>query len=537
MPTIMDFYNSGQQARSQQIQNRYLDPMLQQQLYTQQTNNKYLDEKNRLANQYSGLVNSYYGPEHQAAIDYQNIINKYEPRKLEADINSTETNTRFTPLKYGIEAENAVRQNSRYGGAYQYLKSISDMPAAQKAVYLADPENYQNYMQVVQTLKEGTGAMGGPQVLTPQFLKQFNLGNGVMPPQQGGGLAGTPNAPMPSPVMGNMGQGGAPIPMPQGGGLGAPVAPPQGMPPGMPQGQPAALPPNMAPRGPDSPLPPDNMLPPAMQQGTPGGGLGAPMTPSPVATPAAPITPDQATLAANTGINPQQAQMIGENATNEALTPKQRTQLGFQAIANQKIAGAPMTNRAMGAVALEKWIQDNQETFAPRIENAAKYAGALGQGQAAVDRLKKETPDSYVDYDWVVHDFIPNLGNNVKVMEKLASSDQQRKALNDMTQSAFKWDLDPKAAIKYLNMNFDMFGRESQAILNAAQPQFPGVLEKLNNVKPMKGQDYVGANRSTAPTGGANAGMVQVTDGKRTGWIPAANLDKALKIPGVKKVS
>src|SRR3954464_7705347 len=168
MPTIMDYYNTGLTARYNQIQNKYLDPMLQQQLYTQQTNNKYLDEKDRLANQYAGLVNSYYGPEHQAAIDYQGLVNKNYQRNIDSEINSRNTETQYTPLKYGIEAENSVRQNSRYGGAYQYLRSISEMPAAQRALYLADPDNNRNYMELVQSLRDGmSGSQGGPQVLTP----------------------------------------------------------------------------------------------------------------------------------------------------------------------------------------------------------------------------------------------------------------------------------------------------------------------------------------------------------------------------------
>ena len=128
MPNIMDAYNSGLQAASNKIRNRYLDPMLADelyesrtqskyldptlaaqlyalkirnryldpmladelyksrtqskyldptlaaQLYARQTENKFLPEKLRLANEYHGLANKYYAPEHEANIREMNFF-------------------------------------------------------------------------------------------------------------------------------------------------------------------------------------------------------------------------------------------------------------------------------------------------------------------------------------------------------------------------------------------------------------------------------------------------------------------------------
>lgn len=505
-------------------------------------NARYAYSNAQQANEYQKLINQYYGPEHQAAIDYQTITNQYLPDKLrlgndyqglvnkwyapniQSEINAKNAETQFTPLKYAIQAENAMRNNSRFGGSYQYLKSVADLPAEQRSIWMANPDNYTQYQAEIQNLhnsmsNQGAGGGGSSSLITPALLKRVGLeslsqdivgapaAKGVIvSPQQTGGLAaplagmsgapaqgGSPQVVVNVPQPQQMPQG-QPVSQPQGGmaaplqgmtPMGAPpMAPPQmgGMTPmGAPQA-PMGVPQGQPPMGgqPQRPMAPNQGVPPA-----PNGGL-------PANTP--PLTPTAAAVGAKDGVAPQEANQVANDAKNDGLTPQMRQQLGFQMVANKKMVGQYITNRALGAVTLEKLLVDNQDRFAPAFENASKYAGLLGAGQLTIDQFKKEHPQEYQDYMWVTQDLVPNLSNNVKVMEGLSSTNQQRHALNDMYLSVLQWKSDPKMAINNINKTIGLFKAQAQASLAAAQPQYPGVLEQLYGLK-MSGKDYVGPGR------------------------------------------
>lgn len=391
--------------------------------------NKYLPEKLQGENKYRGLVNEWYAP------------------NMKSEINARDTQTKFTPLKYAIEAENATRGNSRYDDAQKFMRSLGEMPAAQRTIWFSDPNNYDYYLKMQEVFKSGIGdkKQNGGNILTPQFLQKFGLEGGAQQqvPQQG--MA----APIQSPPSGGM-QPSAPAQQ----GIGQPMGMPQEMAPPQ-QGQV-----NIPGVGPVNAPPPQGQVTPQVEQ-----------------------------------VIPPESQ-VAPNANPVELTPQQKTQLGFQSVANQKVAGSTMTNRGVMAVGLANFIQQNKDVFAPRIENASKYAGVIGKGQKEIDRLKKETPEAYRDYLWVTKDFIPNLSNNIRMMEKLANTNEQTTLLNDMNSSYLRWDIDPKTSIKYLNMGMDMFERQSKAILDAAQPLYKGVLEQLNGIKTGGEQgDYVGSQQ------------------------------------------
>jgi hypothetical protein len=97
---------------------------------------------------------------------------------------------------------------------------------------------------------------------------------------------------------------------------------------------------------------------------------------------------------------------------------------------------------------------------------------------------------------WVTQDLVPNISNNVKVMEGLSSTDTQRNALNEMLNSVLHWDSDPKMAVKNINKTIGLLKAQADASLKTAQPMYPGVLEQLYGIKEGAG-DYVGANRTT----------------------------------------
>ena len=249
-------------------------------------------------------------------------------------------------------------------------------------------------------------------------------------------------------------------------------------------------------------------------------GLNTPMAPmAPQMQPQTPVVPQVPTLPTNPPVasmpapsvapqqQPTQAPRLAQvsprspiddteidKTPTEQLTPAQKTYLASVAETNAKIAGKPATTRAVGAATMEKFIQDNKDTFAPRLKNAAEYAGALGRGKEYADKLSGKNPEALQDYTWVNNDFIPQLTNNVRIMEKLSVTPFQQKQVNEMTAAAFKWYQSPDTAITYINKNFDMFGREAQAALDAAQPYKKGVLEKMYGLNTNSG-DYIGNNK------------------------------------------
>jgi hypothetical protein len=447
MPTIMEMYNTGLAAREQQTRNKYLDPALAAQTSIAQTQAQYLPDQYKLANQYQGLINQYYGPNITSQINERNINSKYKP------------------LEVGISLQNSLRNSSRFGDAANVVRSINSMNSADQTLYLSDPNNLAAYTSALKQIQQGvTNGTPSNQVLTPDFMRQFgfNVGGGA---GGGAGLAANPAMPPAQPA-------------PQ-------VTPPE--PQQMPSQQPSA---GMA--TPVAPMQPDQQPPPEAAPTTatiPGVGavqMPPASQPSGMATPVV-QPPQQAPAEAHPAVQKAVEQHIAENAPNQVLPLQDRMVLARQAMANQKLAGAPLWNRAQGAVILEKYLQDNQDVFAPRLKNAAEYAGALGKSKLLADKLAAQSPQKLIDYQWVTKDFIPNLGNNVKVMEKLASTDEQRKVLNDMQMGALSWYVDPQASIKLLNMNMDLFHRQAKSIFAAAQPMFPGALEKLNGIKEPSG--------------------------------------------------
>lgn len=531
----VDLVNASNEGVINSAKAKYAYPLTQAELFKNQTENQYLPEKLRLANQHQGLINQYYGPEHQAAIDYQEIINKYQPEKSrlgneyqglvnadyhadkQSEINAKNAETQFVPLKYAIQAENAMRNNSRFGGSYQYLKSIADLPADQRTLYLADPANNQQYMDMIQNLHSsvsgnGGSGQGGSSLITPALLKRVGLETlsqdilGAPAPtgvvvgsEVRGGLAAplqgmSPNGPATQtgtpPVVFNMNNGQPQVqPQQMQGGMAAPL---QGM-------EAPQMPPQIGSSGTGpAPLsmgaPPMQSAPMPMQRAPIQAGPQPAQAASPLAQP---LSAEAAKIADKHNIAPEEVGAVANDAKNPELTEKQKNLLATQMLANKKLVDAVTTKKALSGVTYEKVLGQNQDRIAPAFENAAKYAGILGRGQLTMDRFKAEHPKEYQDYMWVTQDLVPNLSNNVKAMEGLASTDNQRHALNDMYNIPLSWQSDPKMAINNINKTINLFKGQAKAALETAQPRFPGVLEKLYGLNMNDKSDYLGPGRTT----------------------------------------
>lgn len=418
----VNLINSSNQGVLNAAQARYANPMAAAQLYQTQTENQFLPDKLKLANQYQSLINQYYGP------------------SMMADINAKNTETKFTPLKYAIEAQNSNRNNTRFGASSDFIRAINQMKGSDQEIFLSDPANLASYKAALSQMGAGAGNAQYGSLLTPKFLSNFGLASDTFNPS-----SPTTNA-APSGLAGAPG-GNPPPPQP-------PATVQQAPQPSAPGAAPANLPPS---------------------------GLGAsPSTPAQAAPsqPTTPVTIDQAHPAVQQAV----VQHIADNAPNQELTPDERQALAHQSLANQKVAGAKLWNRAQGAVTLENLLNGDADTTKKRILNATQYAGALGKGQYAIDQLMNNNKDAYTDYKWYKQDFVPNLANNIKVMEQLASTDSQREQLNEMLTNAINWDTNPEAATKLINMSIDLFHNQAKATLKAAQSVNPGVLEKLNGI-------------------------------------------------------
>lgn len=172
---------------------------------------------------------------------------------------------------------------------------------------------------------------------------------------------------------------------------------------------------------------------------------------------------------------------------------------------NKKLVGSAMWTRAESAIALHKLLNDNQSVYAPRLANAAKYAGAFGKGQKAVDALKAETPQAYQDYLWFKNEFIPHNANQIKQMEKMGATDSQREELKSLFDRATeKMDVDPASALKFMNRAIKMMGDVGQSVIDTAEPINKGVINRAYNLKPIP-ENYIsedgGMAKALAPDG------------------------------------
>ncbi len=169
---------------------------------------------------------------------------------------------------------------------------------------------------------------------------------------------------------------------------------------------------------------------------------------------------------------------------------------------------------------MESFLHQNQEQFAARIKNAAKFAGMIGKGKKALDAAAAESPQEYLDYQWFKTDLVTTMSNSIKQMEKLSSDQEQRSELKNTWEKATEgMDIDPKGAVKLLYMTFDTMGKIAKSVVGVAEPVHKGVMYGLNGIPEDFGtKDYI----STTVT-------IRTPDG-RIGSLPEDELDAALKL-------
>lgn len=96
---------------------------------------EYEPEKLRLANEYSGIRNRFAPADMGSEIDQRR-----------ASTDRTRMETKYTPLEMLLKAQNSKQQSSRFGVAYQLSKQLQSMPAATRALWIAENQTEFNEM-------------------------------------------------------------------------------------------------------------------------------------------------------------------------------------------------------------------------------------------------------------------------------------------------------------------------------------------------------------------------------------------------------
>jgi hypothetical protein len=254
---------------------------------------------------------------------------------------------------------------------------------------------------------------------------------------------------------------------------------------------------------------------------------------TPVQQPAQPTKNVMQETAKNNSFGQMQPGLSTKDIGNEksirqfstTLPEVQREQLVAYSAANEKQAGTKMWNRAVAAVQLEKFLTNNQQQYAKRINTALQYAGLLGRSKRLAQAWANRNPDALSDYDWFKNGgFTLFTTNGIKLMDGMGATDQQKKELKDSSTSLDTWESNPERARLNFNKFVETLHQNAKSILSAAQPVQPGVLQKLYGLTPSKG-DYL-----AAPGVAGNGSTVRMQTPDGTLWnVPPDQIDIATK--------
>lgn len=447
-----------------------------------------------IENRKGELANQYYGPKSQADINLINqgeiphyqalnelirqgqiphylaqsrLIDQGNIPELQSLARLHNTENEYAPIKYLIEANKTSNSSSRFGKAYEFSRMLSALPAIDRQQWIAN--NRETYNEMLETLgnKSLENNTSEPQqYLNDAIRKKF--GNG------GNNPLSTPNQPAQ-----NTSQHNYPTNMPS---LNAQDV---------------------------SHI--DDVLK-RSYSGLPGQINPSDFTKLSAALGAKQEQPYTAATQRVSDFNqqmkspPQQGvpQYLGEaNQQLQAAEQPAQTKPPFHSTkeetdnqknialfeVNRKAAGKAITDRAIGSVGMDKWLQEIRPEASKRLKNAAQYAGLKGKSTKFAQEWQNKNPDALADYDWVENQFKPNLVNQIKVMEKLGSTNAQRKELSDMVDRIGDIKTNPERALKGINRGIKTFFDLSESVIQAAEPHNKGIIRKVYDLKPMEG-DY-----------------------------------------------
>jgi hypothetical protein len=176
-------------------------------------------------------------------------------------------------------------------------------------------------------------------------------------------------------------------------------------------------------------------------------------------------------------------------------SPKKQEEFAVnsQYSANRKAATAAINNRADSAIAMESFLDRNRKRLNETIDDMTQYNGYFGATKKKLDELKKISPKAYENFRWFENVFKPHVSNQVKMSEKLASSDTQREELHGLIAGINDLHLDPSSGKRLLSDSINTLHDISDSIIDAAEPYNKGVYKKKFNL-PEKYPDYISEN-------------------------------------------
>src|SRR5690349_13864609 len=311
---------------------------------------------------------------------------------------------KFAPLDRGIKLQNALSYGNRMGNIGLFLRGISQMPAAERQAYLADPANRQNYLTMLEQFR---GGINNPQasgnVLTPEFLQQFGLGAQQQTPSN-------PIAKLISYFTGAQQNAMHPEALPAN---------------GMPFQQSA--------------------MPLALNQGQEFGESNQ-------------ATPEEVEKIANQGnrsaeqSNKPAIEEASQQETTPQLTQNQRSTLNAQMRANNQNISSEMKTRADATIAFEKFLQLHRNEIGKVFNDAFKYSQIYGRAKNWLDKFKRNQPKEYANFIKAKNSLVPLMSNGLRRLEAMGiSHEAQEDAKNQIAAAINSIDISPQTAREVFN--------------------------------------------------------------------------------------
>jgi hypothetical protein len=365
--------------------------------------------------------------------------------KQKADLDKSQLENKFMPLDRAIKAQNALAYGSKQSGIGTFLRGISQLPVAERQIYLSDPTNRKNYLNMLEQFRQGNNspAQGG-NILTPELLSGFGLTGGS-------GNNQSPNSLLESIFGGNnqqpvnqIDQGGQQVQQ-------------------QPQQQPQQ---SMGNNPNDGSMPSNEQLVQNNDQQEPQAIPGVPVSPK--------------------------------------LSTKERQLYTSQVLANNHAIGSEIKNRADNAVAFEKTMHLLQPKLQELVNNAVKYSGVYGRGKGWLDKFKNDQPKEYQDFISMRDSLIPLLGNGVAYVDRMGQSHEAHQEAQGIVSALNKLDVSPDTALKVFNDSMGYLDEVTQGVLDSAEPVYPGVRRKLAGV-PTRTGDYITNTNKKSSSSAARA--------------------------------
>ena len=384
----------------------------------------------------------------------QNMLNrKFSEQERQTSLNRNEMINQFYPLDQAIKAQNSLSySNQRDNPSSDYLKAISNMPSKQRELYLSYPENAERYQKMVDMASNKMDAgkqnnsLINREMLNSLFQQNIPMQSQNMMSQQ------------PQIQSQNSFVSPSYIPMQQAQ-----------------QYQQAQ----------------QSQQAQQYQQDQQNEYNQNYYQPTELQNQEYGLSKNEAQQKQNINNIPSSLYEAKESLPQVKSIPIQWAKQKQQ---NDSNVGQSIKDRRDGAVAVDFWLMNNREKIQNSLKSASKYSSYWGLGEKKKDEflsgLMNKDPQGYKDLIWYEKSFIPNMDNAVKVMEKLSSTNEQRKEMTEMFNSLINPKLNKKQAIDVFNKQIGTIFDISDSVIKTSEPIHQGIIRNIYNIPKFEG-DYI----------------------------------------------